>query len=362
MTTKIGGEITDSGSNRAGLSQAAWNIVETRNGSNQTTYQYVWGTKYTDELILIDKNLDPTVDNDADADTAAEVTAGAEDARYLVYQHRNWNVIALSDYDEDSSANDAVIVERYAYTPYGRFVVLKGDSGGDQLGNVLMNSAVGNVFAHPGLPFDHEKGSYQNRRREYSSGIHRFVRRDPLQYRDGINLYQAYSSSAVSKTDPSGLCIMPPFWRIVQCWCNTQPWRTKCDPTGCGFFFAPPLPPPPQSPPNPGDPCNYPNRKVCWVGGSLCWESQCVCQCAGDSPGMNCVRGCIQSAVDNGAPATIAAERFCYSKCGMTPNETRRLDCCLNRTAAHGGCAGTLIFPPPMNPNPNGECMQMPIP
>ena len=34
-----------------------WRTVETRNGSDQTTYQYVWGQKYTDELILIDMNL-----------------------------------------------------------------------------------------------------------------------------------------------------------------------------------------------------------------------------------------------------------------------------------------------------------------
>ena len=76
MTTRIDGEITDNDGGDTTVRSyycgtgfqpvSAWNIVETRNGSNQTTYQYVWGTKYTDELILIDKNLAPTVGNDAD--------------------------------------------------------------------------------------------------------------------------------------------------------------------------------------------------------------------------------------------------------------------------------------------------------
>ena len=35
-----------------------WNVLETRNGSDQTTWQYVWGTQYVDELILADKNGD----------------------------------------------------------------------------------------------------------------------------------------------------------------------------------------------------------------------------------------------------------------------------------------------------------------
>ena len=118
MSMRIDGDITDNDGGDTTVRYyycgtgfqpvSAWNIVETRNGANQTTYQYVWGTKYTDELILIDKNLGVTVDNDADADTgtAAEVTAGAEDARYLVYQDRNWNVIALTDYDKDAANSD----------------------------------------------------------------------------------------------------------------------------------------------------------------------------------------------------------------------------------------------------------------
>ena len=150
----------------AGVSPANWNICETRNGSSQTTFQYVWGlggtgfqpVGYVDELIMIDKNGDPTESNDCDPDDqSGESTA---DERYFVHQDRNWNVVALTDYDP-SGSDEGNVVERYHYTPYGQLIVLNGDSGNGEMGNVLPSSTVGNPFAHQGLPFDAEKGSYQ---------------------------------------------------------------------------------------------------------------------------------------------------------------------------------------------------------
>ncbi len=145
----------------AGLepTDSRWNILETRNGSDQATFQYVWGTQYVDELVLIDKNLGPTVDSDADADvdSDAEQTiqlsqpALAEDARFLVHQDRNWNVVALTDYDPDSTVEGAV-VERYAYTPYGEVTVLNGvGTTSREFGNVRVTSSVGHVFAFRGM-------------------------------------------------------------------------------------------------------------------------------------------------------------------------------------------------------------------
>ena len=140
------------------VSAVGWNICETRNGSSQTTCQYVWGWQYVDELVMIDRNGDPTESNDCDPDDqSGESTA---DERYFVHQDRNWNVAALTDYDP-SGSDEGNVVERYHYTPYGQFIVLKGDAGSGEMGNVLPTSTVGNVFAHQGLPFDAEKGSYQ---------------------------------------------------------------------------------------------------------------------------------------------------------------------------------------------------------
>jgi RHS repeat-associated protein len=193
-----------------------WNIVETRNGSDQATFQYVWGTQYVDELVLIDKNLGPTVDNDADADVDSDAEQTIEisnpglgvDERYLVHQDRNWNVVALTDYDPDSAVEGAV-VERYSYTPYGEVTVLNGVGSGSssEFGNIRLASTVGNIFHHQGLPLDHEKGSYQNRWREYGASLRRFTRPDPMTYHDAMNLHAYEALNPVAHLDPSGLTL-----------------------------------------------------------------------------------------------------------------------------------------------------------
>ena len=173
-----------------------WQILETRNGSSQTTFQYVWGTQYVDELVMIDRNGDPTESNDCDPDEqSGESTA---DERYFVHQDRNWNVVALTDYDEGN------VVERYHYTPYGQFIVLSGDSGSGEMGNVLPTSTVGNVFCFQGLHRDQESGTDQQRHRQRQAAG-RFAQRDPLTYADGPDLYAAFAAGPGHRTDPSGL-------------------------------------------------------------------------------------------------------------------------------------------------------------
>ena len=187
----------------AGLRAGRWNVFETRNGSSQTTFQYVWGTQYVDELVMIDKNGDPSESNDCDPDDqSGESTA---DERYFVHQDRNWNVVALTDYDP-SGSDEGNVVERYHYTPYGQFIVLNGDSGNGEMGNVLPTSTVGNPFAHQGLPFDHDKGSYQNRHREHVARMQRFAQRDPLGYTPtgGWNTYA--NVNPATAVDALGLC------------------------------------------------------------------------------------------------------------------------------------------------------------
>lgn len=155
-----------------------WRIVETRNGSNQTVAQWLYGTQYVDELVLMDVSGDPSRNNDADPDTTAaggetSPTESPVDTRYFYHQDRNWNVVALSHY---GGGKNAEIVERYTYTPYGEFSVQV--AGGTESGRLLPCSTVGNSFAHQGLPCDAEKRSYQNRHREYAADQQRFAQRD----------------------------------------------------------------------------------------------------------------------------------------------------------------------------------------
>jgi hypothetical protein len=74
---------------------ARWSIFETRNGSNQTTWQYVWGTQYIDEIVLADRNGDATASNDCNPDVTAqgESSETPADQRYFYLQDRNWNEV-----------------------------------------------------------------------------------------------------------------------------------------------------------------------------------------------------------------------------------------------------------------------------
>jgi hypothetical protein len=102
---------------------ARWNVFETRNGSNQSTRQWVWGlggtgilpVGYVDELVLMDVNGNAGNSNDCDPDTAAQGESG-QDRRYFYHQDRNWNVVALTEYDDGAGTNGR-LGERSAYTP-----------------------------------------------------------------------------------------------------------------------------------------------------------------------------------------------------------------------------------------------------
>jgi RHS repeat-associated protein len=208
-----------------------WNVFETRNGSNQTTRQWVWGSRYVDEVLFMDKNGSPGTNNTCDPDVADE--SPQKDRRFFYHQDRNWNVVALSEY-ADGVGTNARVVERYAYTPYGEFVVLKGDTGSGELGRTLATSTVGNTFGHQGLPLDHEKGSYQNRHREYAATLQRFAQRDPLPARATksvraveLNPYLYLSSEPGMRVDPTGM-----YWTCGHghvsgqigpvCWTNAE--------------------------------------------------------------------------------------------------------------------------------------------
>jgi RHS repeat-associated protein len=200
-------------------------------GSNQTTFQHLWGTQYIDELIWLEKNGDPTESNDTNPDDqTGESTA---DERYFVHQDRNWNVVALTEYDP-AGTNNGRIAERYSYTPYGSFVALTGDSGSGELCDVSLTSTVGNAFAHQGLYFDHGKNSFQNRHREYRAELQRFAQTDPLGYANGLGRYVSHLGAPPARRDPLGLqvrvhepTIHEEVNAIEYCWSivnGTWPW------------------------------------------------------------------------------------------------------------------------------------------
>jgi RHS repeat-associated protein len=296
----------------------------------------------------------------------------------------------LGSADRLTDITGQTVTDRYIYKAFGDLQTSSGPTI--------------NPFRYVGLQgyyYDSDFIQYLLRKRPFISALGRFVTKDPLGVVGGINVYLYVRNNSINQVDPSGLERVPPK-PDRKCCCHKVPaayigygclnmltlwykwecsallgadrrcqeregtWQEKCDPKSpdtwrCGVTFAPPLKPP-TSPPQQGDACYYPNRLVSLLGG-LHWESQCVCQCVGDSPGLNCIRGCIQCSHDSGAPINTDAEQMCQKKCKPTKNELARLSCCLNNDVNRGGCAGTFFLPAPMNPNPdNPECTGMKVP
>ena len=163
-------------------------IIETRNGSSAVVQQFIHETQYIDELVMV------RVKDKGDL---------------YVHQDANWNVIGLTDLGRR-------VVERYVYTPYGELLVNQETSFGDRDGDNDVDatdkgtvgvtctgtvsgacrildvdfdgdydstdaakfdalpqglarhpgrtfSGVSQPFAHQGLLFEPEIGSYQNR-------------------------------------------------------------------------------------------------------------------------------------------------------------------------------------------------------
>ncbi len=219
---------------------AGQKIIETRNGSNQMTAQFIHGTQYIDELVMV------RVAKKGDLD---------------VHQDANWNVVGLTDLG-------VRLVERYVYSPYGELIVHQSTGYGDYDGdgdvdtddrNLIAGACAGSSpggacrildinfdntvdssdttlfdalpsglqrtpgriasgvdqpFGHQGLLFEPEVSNYQNRMREYDPKSNRFAQRDPLpflaefdpmlQYAFGMNVYEPYLSSPLNVQDPGG--------------------------------------------------------------------------------------------------------------------------------------------------------------
>ncbi len=216
-------------------------MVQINNGSGAMVQQFIHGTQYIDELVML------RVKDKGDL---------------YVHEDANWNVIGTTDLGRH-------VVERSVYTPYGELMVHQdtgfGDRDGDQDVDSTDKGTVGTTctgtvtgaqrvkdldfdgdydtlppyqldepifsdeelhgaldqqlvqapsqyqsgvevrFAHQGLLYDPEIGSYYNRARQYNPSLRRFMQRDPVRYLSGINLYQYVASNPGRFVDPFGL-------------------------------------------------------------------------------------------------------------------------------------------------------------
>jgi RHS repeat-associated protein len=169
---------------------AGWQVVEERSATaladTQTvatvpSVQWVWDPRYVDAPILRDQN------KDGDGSCT-----GPADQRLYYVQDANWNTTALL-------TTAGAVVERYAYTPYGQASVFTA-SWATQSPTIYSNEV---LFA--GYRLDPETQLYHVRQRAYHSSLGRWLQRDPIGYKDSMDLYEYIRSAPVMYTDPTGL-------------------------------------------------------------------------------------------------------------------------------------------------------------
>lgn len=150
-------------------------IVEEQNELGTTLATYVYGT-YVDEVL----------------------TRNHAGETYYYHQNALWSVAAVTD-----SAGSPV--ERYAYDAYGRPAITTGAGVAVPLNPWgSPHSVIGNPYLFTGREHDEETGLYFYRARYYDAGKGRFLRRDPLGYGDGMNLYAYVADRPTFYVDPSG--------------------------------------------------------------------------------------------------------------------------------------------------------------
>ncbi|CAN5370455.1 hypothetical protein BH09PLA1_BH09PLA1_12260 [soil metagenome] len=179
-------------------------VVESRDGSDNPIKQYVWGTRYVDELVQ---------------NSVVTTSAGPSYsyAHYWACQDSNYNVLGVID-------SSGVLVERYQYTPYGKRTVFYSAGANDVgcYGSIMASrrrvsddQPFGGPTAydpiaiceigHQGLLHDEESGIVYNRARHLQTTLGRFMQRDPTGYHDTMTLIQYESEDPVSVLDWSGL-------------------------------------------------------------------------------------------------------------------------------------------------------------
>jgi RHS repeat-associated protein len=151
------------------LTYDGWSLLEDRDGAGRLSAKHLHGGS-VDEVL------------------ATVTPAGA---RYL-HQDGLGNVVALTD-------GSGAMLERVRYDAYGQPEHLTAT------GAVSGVSPTGNRFLFTGREWFSELGLQDNRHRYYHPGIGRWLSRDPIGERGGLNLYAYAGNSPTAFTDPFGL-------------------------------------------------------------------------------------------------------------------------------------------------------------
>jgi len=175
---------------------ADWQVLEERvraGGVIPATAdtRYVWSPVYVDAMVLRDRN----------ADGNSATGPGGLEERVYVLQDGNWNTTALIAGSGVSGKLAGDVIQRFAYTPYGKIIALT-PGWAEQ----ITPADVPWQYLFQGLAFSEATGLTNARNRDYSSLAGRFIILDPAGFSAGDkNLYRFASNNSPNATDPFGL-------------------------------------------------------------------------------------------------------------------------------------------------------------
>jgi len=154
-----------------------WQVVEERVGtSTSANWQFVWGLRYIDDLILRDRDTDGN---------------GTLDERLYSLQDANRNVTGLVN-------TSGVIQQRFAYTAYGLPVFLKSSFTNG-------SNTAGWEVLYAGYQFETATSLMHVRHRVLNAALGCWVQRDPIGNADGLNLFGYVRQMPAQFTDGRGL-------------------------------------------------------------------------------------------------------------------------------------------------------------
>jgi RHS repeat-associated protein len=168
---------------RASGSSSSSSSSSSGSGSGGADRQYVWGTRYVDDLVLRD-----------------------------LFEGTTTRYYALADYFQPTAiANTSgVVEERYVYRAFGDVSYYNGSFSS------ISSSAYDWTYLYGSYPIDLETNLYPVRYRYYHSALGRWLTRDPFvdkkgndaELIQGANLYWYVSNNAVNAVDPTGLQVV----------------------------------------------------------------------------------------------------------------------------------------------------------
>ncbi len=157
-----------------------WNVVLVLDGNNVTQRKYTWGL-----------DLSGTIHGAGGIGglLAVDETQGTYQGTYWFLYDANGNVGQVLN---ATSTNNITLAAHYEYDPYGNVLWSKGPYKDD------------NPFRFSTKWFDEETGLYYYGYRYYSTRLGRWISRDPIGERGGLNVYAFVENIPTQVIDPLG--------------------------------------------------------------------------------------------------------------------------------------------------------------